>query len=60
MRRIKSGKFGHQINSNTFANSENPDEKAPNEPSHQEFHCLLSLFFPQYLKYETSKVTVQI
>ena len=33
-------KFGH-----TFANSKNPDETAPYEPSHQEFHCLLSYFF---------------
>ena len=32
-----SGKFGH-----TFANSGNPDETAPYEPSHQDFHCLLS------------------
>ena len=32
-----SGKFGH-----TFANSVNPDETAPYEPSHQDFHCLLS------------------
>ena len=30
-------KFGH-----TFANSGNPDEVAPFEPSHQDFHCLLS------------------
>ena len=30
--------FGH-----TFANSGNPDEMAPYEPSHQDFHCLLSL-----------------
>ena len=37
--RVKSGKFGH-----TFANSVNPDETAPYEPSHQDFHCLLSLF----------------
>ena len=35
-----SGKFGH-----TFANSGNPDETAPYEPSHHDFHCLLSLFF---------------
>ena len=35
--RVKSGKFGH-----TFANSVNPDETAPYEPSHQDFHCLLS------------------
>ena len=28
----------------TFANSENPDETALNEPSHQDFHCLLSSF----------------
>ena len=32
-----SGKFGH-----TFANSRNPDEMAPYELSHQDFHCLLS------------------
>ena len=32
-----TGKFGH-----TFVNSGNPDEKAPYEPSHQDFHCLLS------------------
>ena len=32
-----SCKFGH-----TFANSEKPDETALNEPSHQDFHCLLS------------------
>ena len=41
--RVKSGKFGHQLNSDThFANSVNPDETAPSEPSHQDFHCLLS------------------
>ena len=41
--RVKSGKFGHQVNSDThFANSGNPDETAPYEPSHQDFHCLLS------------------
>ena len=33
------GKFRH-----TFANSVNPDETAPYEPSYQDFHCLLSLF----------------
>ena len=31
------GKFGY-----TFANSGNPDETAPYEPSHQDFHCLLN------------------
>ena len=31
------GKFGH-----IFANSGNPDETAPYEPSHQDYHCLLS------------------
>ena len=31
------GKFGH-----TFANSVKPDEAAPYEPSHHDFHCLLS------------------
>ena len=30
-----SGKFGH-----SFANSENPNETAPYEPSNQDFHCL--------------------
>ena len=38
MGRVKSGKFGHQVNLDTrkFANSVNPDER-----SHQDFHCLL-------------------
>ena len=41
--RVKSVKFGHRVNSvNTFANSGNPDQTAPYEPSHQDFHCLLS------------------
>ena len=41
--RVKSGKFGRQVNfGHTFANSVNPDETAPYEPSHQDFHCLLS------------------
>ena len=31
------GKFGH-----TLVNSENPNETAPYEPSHLDFHCLLS------------------
>ena len=35
-----SGKFEH-----TFANSGNPDEAALNEPSYQDFHCLLSYLF---------------
>ena len=38
--RVKSGKFRH-----TFANSGNPDETAPYEPSHQDFHCLLIYLF---------------
>ena len=33
------GKFGH-----TFANNDNPDETALDEPSHRDFHCLLSKF----------------
>ena len=37
--RVKSGKFG-----DTFANSVNPDDTAPYEPSHQDFHCLPSKF----------------
>ena len=36
---MTSGKFG---NTCTFAISGNPDETAPYEPSHQEFHYLLS------------------
>ena len=52
-----SAKFGH-----TLTNSGNPDETAPYEPSHQDFHCLLtlSIFLFQLLKYETNKVAVQI
>ena len=43
--RVKSGNFGHQVDSDIpFANSETLDETAPYEPSHQDFHCLLSLF----------------
>ena len=43
--RVKSGKFGWSGKfGHTFANSVNPDETAPYEPSHQDFHCLLSLF----------------
>ena len=29
-----------QINTDTFANSADPDEMAHNEPSHQDLHCL--------------------
>ena len=36
------GPFGHQINSDMFANSDNPDETA--------FHCLLSLLFIPIIK----------
>ena len=35
LRKVLEGKFGH-----TFANSGKPDET-----SHLDFHCLLSLFF---------------
>ena len=43
--RVKSGTFEHQVNSDThFANSVNPDETAPYEPSHQDSYLLLSLF----------------
>ena len=35
-----SGKFGH-----TFANSGNPDETVPYEPSNQDFHFSLRYFF---------------
>ena len=38
MLRVKSGNFGH-----TLANSGNPDETAPYEPSHQDFHCYFSI-----------------
>ena len=34
--RVKSSKIIH-----TFAYSGFPDEKAPSEPSHQDFNCLL-------------------
>ena len=34
---MTSGKFGH-----SFANSVYPDDTAPYEPSHQDFHCLFS------------------
>ena len=41
-----SGNFGHQVEfGHTFANGENPDETAPYEPSHQDCHHLLSIFF---------------
>ena len=41
--RVKSGNFGHQVESDihTFANSGHPDEKAPDGPSHEDFHFLL-------------------
>ena len=40
---VKPGNFGHQVNSDVHLQSvENPDETAPYEPSHQDFHCLLS------------------
>ena len=44
--RVKSGKFGHKGNSDshTFANCVNQVETAPYEPSHPDFHCLLSKF----------------
>ena len=42
MFRVKSGKIGHQVNSDTRLQTGNPDETAPYEPSHQDFHCLLS------------------
>ena len=38
--RVKSGKFGHQVNSDTHLCA-NQDETAPYEPSHHEFHFLL-------------------
>ena len=37
--RVTSGEFGH-----IFANSGNPEETAPYESSHLDFHCLLSYF----------------
>ena len=39
--RVKSGNFGQRIETgHTFENSGNPDETAPYEPSHQDFHRL--------------------
>ena len=49
--RVKSGNFGHQVN----LDCGNPDEAAP---SHKDFHCLLSYFIIQLLKYETNTVAV--
>ena len=41
--KVKSGNFEHQVNSDILLKkSGNPDETAPYEPSHQDFHCLLS------------------
>ena len=41
--RVKSWNFGHQVNSGTHLQTvKNPDETAPYEPSHLDFHCLLS------------------
>ena len=42
--RVKSGNFGHRVNSDILyiCDSGNHDETAPFEPSHQDFHCLLS------------------
>ena len=40
--RVTWGNLGHQVNSNIHLQTvENPDETALNEPSHQDFHCLL-------------------
>ena len=45
LNKVKSGKFGHRVNLDIYLqNSVNPDETAPYEPSHQDYHCLLSLF----------------
>ena len=45
MASVKSVTFGHHVNSDSFfANRVNPDETAPYEPFHQDFHCLLSSF----------------
>ena len=42
--RVKSGNFGQRANLDIHLQTfiENPDETALNEPSHQDFHCLLS------------------
>ena len=41
--RVKSGNFGQRGKfGHTFANCGNPDETAPYEPSHQDFHCVFS------------------
>ena len=40
--RVKSGKFGHRVNSDADLQTVIiKDETAPYEPSHQDFHCLL-------------------
>ena len=39
--RVKSGKFGHRVNSDTDLQTVIiKDETAPYEPSHQDFHCM--------------------
>ena len=44
--RVKSGNFRRRLNLDIhFSNNGNPDETAPSEPSHQDFHCLLSYLF---------------
>ena len=44
------GKFGH-----TFANSGNPDETAPYEPSHQDFHCCLVGYYFYSINYNMNQ-----
>ena len=39
--RVKSGNFGHQVNSDIYFQTVEIQMKS-NEPSHQDLHCLLS------------------
>ena len=46
-----SGNFGHQVDSDILLQTvEISNETAPYEPSHQDFHCLLSYFFIPIIK----------
>ena len=44
MYRVKSGYLGHQVNSDIHLQTVQIQMKWRNEPPHQDFPCLLSLF----------------
>ena len=47
MYRVKSGYLGHQVNSDIHLQTVEIQMRRLNEPPHQDFHCLLSLFLFQ-------------